>query len=201
MLTPHILIQAQSIHFLKHFDHAGFGLIAPVFPLFFVIEHLIAPPSDPHHWLLVLSSPFQAHTILTLIGMNLKAAWSRYFLEQSTDCLDFFDAKKFGFVPAQLRLGGASVADALRVGFAVEDLRGAGWVAHDVADVVGGAIVGRDAAWPAQHNECFHADSLTGAAMKSAGWSIGEIAELGPAFAREAGNFAAISNPSAFSDC
>jgi hypothetical protein len=37
--------------------------------------------------------------------------------------------------------------------------------------------------------------------MKSAGWSIGEIAELGPAFAKEAGNFSANSNPSVFSDC
>jgi hypothetical protein len=146
VLTPHIHIQAQSIHSLKHVDHAGFDLIAPVFPLFFVIEHLIAPPSDPHHWLLVLSSPLQTCTILTLIGMNLKAAWSRYFLEQSSDCLDFFDAKKFGFVPAQLRLGGAGVADVLRVGFVVEDLRGAGWDAHHVADVVGGANDGRDAA-------------------------------------------------------
>jgi hypothetical protein len=76
-----------------------------------------------------------------LIGCNLKAAWSRSFLDSSsTNFVEFFDAKKFGFLPAQLQVGGASVADALRVGFSVGDLRGAGWDVRCVADVAGGEL-------------------------------------------------------------
>ncbi len=56
---------------------------------------------------------------------------------------DFFDAKKFGFVAAQLRRGGAGVDDALNVGFRLEDLKGGGWSARIVADVVGGEVAAR----------------------------------------------------------
>ena len=79
--------------------------------------------------------------ICTLIGINLKTAWSRHFLPSSASSLaspDFFDAKKFGFVPAQMWRGGADVCDALRVGFSVEDLKGGGWSARSVAEAVGG---------------------------------------------------------------
>ena len=38
----------------------------------------------------------------------------------------------------QLWRGGADVADALHVGFGVKDLKGEGWSARSVADVVGG---------------------------------------------------------------
>lgn len=56
----------------------------------------------------------------------------------STPRLEFFDAKQFGFSAGQLWRGGAGVADALHVGFGVKDLKGAGWSARSVADVVGG---------------------------------------------------------------
>jgi hypothetical protein len=79
--------------------------------------------------------------ICALIGFNLKTAWSRHFLPASASSSaspEFFDAKKFGFVPAQLWQGGADVCDALRVGFSVEDLKGGGWSARSVAEAVGG---------------------------------------------------------------
>jgi hypothetical protein len=79
--------------------------------------------------------------IRTLIGFNLKTAWSRHFLPASPE---FFDAKKFGFVPAQLWQGGADVCDALRVGFSVEDLKGGGWSARSVAEAVGGEFSSRN---------------------------------------------------------
>ena len=133
--------QANALHSLLHSDMSG-----PAAPSAFATSCIQFAsqthfPPDPQNWLIILSSPMAPPDICTLIGINLKTAWSRHFLPSSASSLaspDFFDAKKFGFVPAQLWQGGADVCDALRVGFSVEDLKGGGWSARSVAEAVGG---------------------------------------------------------------